>query len=302
MAAEASPVTVTRIPDPAEPVPAVALPTLGLLVAGIGGWLLSSALYLDGSFAWPVTVAINAVCSYLLFTVAHDAAHHSAAAGSRLNRWMGRLAVPLFAPHASFPTWRFIHMQHHRFTNHDDGSDPDAYTMAGPRWQTPLRWITIDIYYLVFYLPKLRSRPRQEQVEEGLTVLALIGGITAAIATGHGVDMLVILFIPCRITILFLAWAFDYLPHHGLHHTPAQDKLKGTRNRIGGERVLSPLLLYQNYHLVHHLHPVVPFYRYIAVWRRNERAYVDGDPALSTVGGRPISADEYRQLRELAEH
>jgi ring-1,2-phenylacetyl-CoA epoxidase subunit PaaE len=293
---------VTRIPDPAEPVPAVAWPTVVLMVAGIALFAGFVALGVAGTVPALICVPMIAVAAYLEFTVSHDAAHHAASARGGLNRVIGRIATPFFAPQASFSVWRFIHMQHHRFTNHDDGSDPDAYTMAGPRWQTPLRWITIDIYYLVFYLPKLRSRPRPEQVEEGLTVLALIGGITAAIATGHGVDMLVILFIPCRITILFLAWAFDYLPHHGLHHTPAQDKLKGTRNRIGGERVLSPLLLYQNYHLVHHLHPVVPFYRYIAVWRRNERAYVDGDPALSTVGGRPISADEYRQLRELAEH
>ena len=64
--------------------------------------------------------------------------------------------------------------------------------------------------------------------------------------------------------------------------SPTEDKLKTTRNRIGGERWISPVMLYQNYHLVHHLHPLVPFYRYIAVWRRNEAKYLEGDPALST--------------------
>ena len=48
------------------------------------------------------------------------------------------------------------------------------------------------------------------------------------------------------------------------------------------ERLLTPVLLYQNYHLVHHLHPLIPFYRYIAVWRRNESEYLSGDPELST--------------------
>jgi ring-1,2-phenylacetyl-CoA epoxidase subunit PaaE len=79
--------------------------------------------------------------------------------------------------------------------------------------------------------------------------------------------------------------------------------MKGTRNRVGGERMLSPALLYQNYHLVHHLHPVVPFYRYIAVWRRNEERYLDGGPALSSVRGRPLTPEEYRRLRGLvADH
>ncbi len=296
---QSSPVSVTHIPDPAEPVPAVAWPTLGLLVGGLGLWGTSTALYLTGSWGWWAAILANALASYLLFTVAHDAAHHSASNDSTLNRWMGRLAVPLFAPHASFPTWRFIHMQHHRFTNHADGSDPDHYTMRGPAWQMPLRWLTVDLWYMVFYLPKLASRPRAEQAEQGIALTLWIGGTIAAIATGHLVELLVVLYIPCRISVLFLGWAFDYLPHNGLHHKPAEDKLKTTRNRIGFERSLSPILLYQNYHLVHHLHPVVPFYRYIAVWRRNEQTYLDGEPALSTVGGRPITPDEYRRMREL---
>ena len=282
--------------------PTVAWPTLALLLVGLAGWGTASALYLTGTVAWWATIPLSALCSYLLFTVAHDAGHHSAADHAGLNRWMGRLALPLFAPDASYPTWRFIHMQHHRFTNHDDGSDPDHYTMRGPKWQMVLRWGTIDLWYMVFYVPKLRTRPRSEQLEQVGVFTALVAGLVAVAATGHVVDALVVLFIPCRLTIVFLGWAFDYLPHNGLHHTPKEDRLKATRNRVGSERWLSFVLLYQNYHLVHHLHPVVPFYRYLAVWRRNEEQYLAGDPALSTVGGRPITADEYRQLRELAAH
>lgn len=296
------PVTVRRIPDPAEPVPEVAWPTVGLLVAGIGLWTASTLAYLGGASAWWIAIPVNAVASYLLFTVAHDAGHHSASSRPRLNRWMGRLAMPFFAPHASFPTWRFIHMQHHRFTNHHDGSDPDAYTMGGPRWQWPLRWVTIDLWYMVFYAPKLRARPRSEQREELLTLAVLAGGTVALVVTGHLVELLVVLLLPCRLNVLFLGWAFDYLPHNGLHHTPSEDRMKGTRNRVGLERLVSPLLLFQNYHLVHHLHPKVPFHRYVAVWRRNEDRYLDGDPALSTVSGRPITPDEYRRMRELADH
>jgi fatty acid desaturase len=291
--------TVTRIPDPAEPVPRVAWPTLGLLVSGLGLWGGSTALYATGSWPWWATVLVNTVASYLLFTVAHDAGHHSASEDSVINRWMGRLSVTLFAPHASFPTWRFIHMQHHRFTNNDDGSDPDHYTMRGPAWQVPLRCMTIDLWYMFFYLPKLSSRPKSEQREQIAALVVWIGGTAAAIATGHFIDILVVLYLPCRLNVLFLGWAFDYLPHHGLHHKPSEDKLKTTRNRIGGERWLSPVMLYQNYHLVHHLHPVVPFYRYISVWRRNEDAYLSGEPALSTVRGRPITVDEYRRMREM---
>ena len=50
-------------------------------------------------------------------------------------------------------------MQHHRFTNSSDGSDPDDYTNRGPRWQAPLRWLTIDLWYMFFYLPRVRLAP-----------------------------------------------------------------------------------------------------------------------------------------------
>ncbi len=291
-----------RIPDPREPVPPIAWPTLGLLVVAVGLWVSSSVLWLEGLWPWWVTVPLNAVASYLAFTVSHDAAHHAASAEGRANRILGRIATPLFAPHASFPTWRYVHMQHHRFTNDTEGEDPDHYTMAGPAWQRLLRWLTVDIYYLVFYVPRLGDRPRGEQLESLLTAVALIAVTLAAILTGNLVAILVILFIPCRLAILYLAWAFDYLPHNGLSEKPTGDKLKTTRNRIGLEFLLTPVMLYQNYHLVHHLHPLIPFYRYIAVWRRNEDSYLAGDPELSTVRGRRLSVEEYRRIRELQEH
>ena len=291
-----------RIPDPEEPVPAVAWPTLALLVVAVGLWVASTVAYLEGASPWWLTIPVNAIASYLAFTVSHDAAHHAASSGSRLNPLMGRIATPLFAPHAAFPTWRYIHMQHHRFTNDSGGDDPDHFTMAGPAWQRPLRWLTVDLYYLVFYIPRIGTRPRGERVESLVTLGAFVTLIAVAIVTGHFVDLLVVLLIPCRLAILYLAWAFDYLPHNGLHETPSGDKLKTTRNRVGWERLATPMLLYQNYHLVHHLHPLIPFYRYIAVWRRNEDGYLAGDPELSTVRGRRLTTDEYRRMRALGEH
>jgi fatty acid desaturase len=290
---------ITRIPDPAEPLPAVSTPIVALLTGGLSLHLGSSAAFLAGALPWWTTVVVNAVAGYLLFTVAHDTAHHSASSNRTLNTWMGRVATPFFAPHAAYPVWRFIHMQHHRFTNHDTSQDPDHYVQEGPRWQRPMRWATVDLFYLVFYVRHWSQRPVREKREE-LIGLALIAAVFAAIVATAGLWALaVVVLIPGRLTIVFLAWAFDYLPHAGLHHKPSEDRLKTTRVRVGHERLLSPVLLFQNYHLVHHLHPVVPFHKYVDVWRRNEAAYLDGDPAMSTVTGRPLTPDEYRALRAM---
>ena len=60
-----------------------------------------------------------------------------------------------------------------------------------------------------------------------------------------------------------LAWWFDWLPHHGLDETQSENRYRATRNRVGMEWLFTPLMLSQNYHLVHHLHPSIPFYRYL---------------------------------------
>lgn len=297
-----SPLSVTRIPNPAEPIPAVAWPTVTLFLGALGVIALSSWLALSGT--WPIllSVPVNAVGAYLMFTVAHDATHSATSNRPGLNRFIGRVSTPFFAMVASFQVLRFIHMQHHRFTNHGVGKDPDAYTMTGPAWQRPLRWLTVDLGYLVFYGKHLRSRPRKEHVEFAVQLVIVAGLMVWAVATGHGLELVLLVLVPQRLAVAWLAFAFDYLPHHSLHLRPEEDRFKTTRNRVGAEWLLTPFLLYQNYHLVHHLHPIVPFYRYLRVWRRNEEAYLEHEPALSTAWGREITVDEYRRMRELAHH
>ncbi len=295
----AQPASVTRIPNPQEPVPRLSLPAFALFLTALGVWAGSSALALSQTWPLVFSIPVNAVATYLLFTVMHDASHNSLSSIPAANLWIGRISAMFFSSLASFRTFRFIHMQHHRFTN-DERQDPDDYASRGPRWQKLLRWTTLDLYYVVFYVPKLGTRPRAERLELAIVWLLVIGLTVAAALTGHLLELVLLLFIPARLATLWLGFAFDYLPHNGLKLTAGEDRFKATRNRIGLERLLSPLLLYQNYHLVHHLHPVVPFHKYIAVWLRNEEAYLAQDPALSTVRGRPITTEEYRRMRELA--
>ena len=300
MSSAVAPDAIRRIPDPEEPVPSLAGPTVALWTGCWALWFASTALAVVGAWWWGFSVAVNAVASFAMFTVSHEASHHTLSTSRAANLWFGRSANLLFAPHAGFQTWRFIHMQHHRFTNAADGRDPDHFTHRGPEWQAPLRWLTVDLWYMVFYLPRLRSRPRAEQRELALTWLGVAAGLGAAIATGHLDAVLLLYLLPIRIAVVALGWSFDYLPHHGL--LEGRDPYRATRNRVGLERLLNPLMLYQNYHLVHHLHPRIPFYKYVEVWRRNEEEHLARGPALSDVRGRPITPDEYRRLRELAEH
>ncbi|MCX6388809.1 MAG: fatty acid desaturase [Solirubrobacterales bacterium] len=295
--------SIRTIPDPQEPVPLVALPTLLLFVSALTMYVGSCWLVVAGVMAWPFGTVINGLAGYMMFTVTHEASHHSASSNTRFNNLLGHLALPFFAPPIGYRAFRFIHMQHHQHTNKVDGSDPDEWTMAGGnRLSTVLRWATLDLHYIVYYLPRFSKRPAVERAQAAVEFTLWVGVVAAIVISGHFFDLLVLYLIPSRLTITFLGLAFDYLPHRGLDATPKENKFQATRNRIGLEGVLKFALLYQNYHLVHHLHPVVPFYRYIRVWRRSEDEYLSHDPALSTVSGRSLTVDEYRQLRELQAH
>ncbi|WP_245540487.1 fatty acid desaturase [Solimonas variicoloris] len=123
--------------------------------------------------------------------------------------------------------------------------------------------------------------------------------LTWATLAGYLWPALRLVLLPQRLAVFVLAWSFDWLPHHGLRDTARSNRYQATRNRIGRERLLNPLMLWQNYHLVHHLHPSIPFFTYRRVWLRNEAHYLAQEPPLATAFGRTLTAAAYRRARGL---
>jgi ring-1,2-phenylacetyl-CoA epoxidase subunit PaaE len=292
---------VLGLPDPGERVPSLAWPTALLYVATLGLFALEMYGLLAAGWSPWLTVPMGAAVTFLMFSVLHESTHHAISTNTRLNNFFGHVSVPFVVAWAPFPLVKFIHIEHHRNTNEAKTIDPDAWCDEGPWWQKPFRWATIDIWYVVFYARRLADRPRRESIPTIVFAVAVLGSFAALAANGLGDELLYAYLIPQRIGLLILAWWFDYLPHHGLSTTQRQDKYQATRVRVGGEGILTPLFLYQNYHLVHHLHPSVPFYRYIRAWRRNEQAYLDRNAAISTWFGRSLTPSEYRAWRRITD-
>jgi phenylacetate-CoA oxygenase/reductase PaaK subunit len=286
------------LPDPGEPVPRYALPTLGIFVGSLAVFVAAAIAAINESVAWPVTVAINTVVCFVMFTVVHDASHYSISRTRWVNGLVGRIAWLFVSPLSSFSTFAYVHIEHHRHAN-DDDNDPDTFASHGPWWQLPFRFAVLDLAYAPFYLRRVRDRPRLEVAETAVLLAVCIAGVTVAIATGSFWLLAVIYLIPERLAVFFLAWWFDWLPHHGLQDTQRDNRYRATRARVGMEWLFTPLLLSQNYHLVHHLHPSVPFYRYLRAWRRNEEAYLEREAAISTVFGKQLNPDEFREWKEL---
>ena len=292
---------VLGLPDPGERVPSVAWPTIALYVLTLGLFALEMYGALSAGWSPWVTIPMGTAVTFLMFSVLHESTHHAISTNTRLNDMLGHISVPFVTPYAPFRLVKFIHIEHHRNTNEHRSIDPDAWTSEGPWWQLPFRWMTIDVWYLVFYARRILDRPRGEVVVSVVTAVGVLGAFAALFVAGYGAELVVAFLIPQRLGLGVLAWWFDYLPHHGLPFTQRQDKYRATRVRVGGEWWLTPLFVYQNYHLVHHLHPSVPFYRYVRAWRRNEQAYLDRNAAISTVFGRSLTPSEYRTWRRLTD-
>ena len=139
--------------------PKIAWPTILLVFIAYSLFGASTYAYLQGNLTLVWSVVLNSIAAYISFTPTHEASHHAVSSNRHLNDWIGRVATALQSPVPFFRSFRYIHMQHHRFTNHPS-KDPDLYVGKGPLWQLPFRWVSLDLNYLFFYLrPDVVSLP-----------------------------------------------------------------------------------------------------------------------------------------------
>lgn len=258
--------------------PKIAWPTVAIgcfVVFGVTGTDIAA---LHGFLPLWAAALLNIVFMYPVFHVIHDATHRSASSNVRLNDWLAHITLLFVAPYVSLSTFRYSHMIHHRFTN--ESKDPDHYT-HGPWWNIVFRWMTFDLSYVVY---NLRSGdPRGiKTLKETLPLAALtIAAIATLVTLGYGKEVLLLWFIPARITTGLIGFVFLWMPHLGgdengqLTHLKTaapstQNLTAGTTMRMGYDRLLDVLMQWHNFHLIHHLWPTTPSYNHRKVWQLME--------------------------------
>lgn len=233
-----------------------AWPTVLLFVAGCLIMVASMLLGWHEHYAASFFVAM--VSQYLLYTCMHEAVHRTASKSRGMNWLIGVVsASTLFAPYTGF---RYVHLKHHRFTNHEQ-KDPDIWSA---RSLLVLRWLTQDLYYYVVYMKDGGFRfPTFWRV---VLQFVINFSILALMVSLKGWAWpLFCWLLPGRFVIGWLSLVFNYLPHHP-HDPEVQNiALKDTSARPSG--FLALLLIGQNLHNIHHLWPAAPFYRYAAIWK-----------------------------------
>ena len=270
--------------------PKFAWPTIILFLICAGFIIGSTWAAIYGHISYLAGCLINGTAGYFLFSPMHDAIHSSLGRSKQLNLWVGRISFLFYSSLVAFELMRFIHFRHHRNAN-GDGDEADGVIQSGPGWFRPLKWPFLDLIYAWAYLRYLKERPISEKRNIIIMVLVTMVMWPWLIINGYLMELLVFWIIPQRISFFFLSFVFVYLPHVPNEISEKEDAYRATSIREGMEWLLSPLMMYQNYHLVHHLYPNVPFYRLVKIWNSRLDEHHSHDPAVvSTLGLYPRPA------------
>jgi fatty acid desaturase len=224
---------------------------LGTMYALLGG---NVALYVVHRENPIFHVLVAAVAIHFAFTVWHEAAHGNVSGRSAVNDVVGVLGMlPYMTPYF---IQRWVHLEHHRRLN--EPLDPNYIYTDGALLTLPFRY-TRALGYAKKLLREDPRTPRQ-RLSDRATTLGILAVYAAAVITGHGLDVLVLWFVPVVIAKLVMDFYINYLPHRGL----PPDRFRGTR--IVDVAWFTPLVLQHNYHAVHHLWPTLPWHRYREIY------------------------------------
>ncbi|WP_157706117.1 fatty acid desaturase [Roseovarius faecimaris] len=212
-----------------------------------------------------VGMIANTVFVYGIYTVVHEAVHANISSRSKNLRWVDTVAGMI----ACVPLWllyhqhRRQHMEHHTHTNED--VDPDIYARGSFSV-----WIFIKLPQALinYFNPVQHYRDclrfgctKREIIYTFVIFTAYAAVLLGLLAAGYWKEVLLLWFIPWWIGQTVMLTFFTWTPHHD--HTET-GRYRNTRvSLFPGANVL---LQGQNYHLIHHMVPSVPYYRYKPVF------------------------------------
>ncbi len=240
-------------------------PTLLMFFGALALIVLSTLGYWQ--LNWPewCCFCTTVIALHIAGTVIHDASHNVAHRDRVMNAILGHGSALMLG--FAFPVFTRVHMQHHANVN-DPHNDPDHFvSTGGPLWLIAARFF----YHEVFFF-KRRLWRKYELLEWFLSRM-FVGTIVYVACQYDCLGYILnFWFCPALVVGLALGLFFDYLPHR-----PFKDRDRWKNARIYASPILNILILGQNYHLIHHLWPSIPWYHY-------QRAYRETRPLLEAKG------------------
>ncbi|PSO82384.1 MAG: beta-carotene hydroxylase [Cyanobacteria bacterium QS_4_48_99] len=240
-------------------------PTLSMFLGAIALIILSTCGYWLWNWQSWCCFGVNVMALHLAGTVIHDASHRAAHQNRIINAILGHGSALMLG--FVFPVFTRVHLQHHANVN-DPKNDPDHFVSTGG----PLLLIPVRFFYHEVFFFKRRLWRKYELLEWFLSRLFLATIIYLALQYGFFNYVINYWFSASLVVGWALGLFFDYLPHR-----PFAERDRWKNARVYPSFILNLLILGQNYHLIHHLWPSIPWYKY-------QKAYSATQPLLDAKG------------------
>lgn len=240
-------------------------PNVLMFIIALSLITISTCGYFLGNFPDWLCFSANVLALHISGTVIHDASHNSAHSNRIINSILGHGSALMLG--FAFPVFTRVHLQHHAHVN-DPENDPDHFvSTGGPLWMIAARFFYHEIFFFKRQLWK-----KYELLEWFLSRLFLFTVVFLGINYDFIGFVMNFWFVPALVVGIALGLFFDYLPHR-----PFKERDRWKNARVYPGRVLNLLIFGQNYHLIHHLWPSIPWYKY-------ESAYYATKPLLDAKG------------------
>lgn len=264
----------------------IAWPTVLLTLVLLASYAAVIQAASAGAMPYWLAMLLNAFVAYAAYTPLHEASHGNVARRRRawLNRIVGIAGASLLLH--NFTMHRTTHLAHHRHLN-DPAKDADHWVAGQAWWSILLRCMTLVFSH---YVMGVRMNGRRviftAMIENMLPLVALV-----AIGLLAGWDvMLWTMVAPALLGSTLLGLLFDYAVHAPY---TGSGRFGATRMFLfpsGLGRLWSALWLAQNYHLIHHLYPWLPFYHYGEGYRLAAPLLAARSATIITLGQSRMSA------------
>ncbi len=250
-----------------------------------GGWNPDSIMFLAAVAIFSLSVCgywlwdwrswccfwLNVLAIHIAGTVIHDACHNSAHKNRIINAILGHGSALMLG--FVFPVFTRVHLQHHAHVN-DPKNDPDYYVSQGG----PLLLIAPRFFYHEVFFFRRRLWKKHELWEWAISRGIVFSLVWLSFQYNFFPFLVNYWFSPALVVGITLGLFFDYFPHR-----PHQDQGRWHNARVYPNRLLNVLIMGQNYHLIHHLWPSIPWYRYQATYNVT-RPLLDAKGCKQTIG------------------
>jgi beta-carotene hydroxylase len=265
----------------------VAWPTVFLAIGIVTAFILVCALAVKGIIPLWLGLILSTFVLYAGQTPLHEACHGNIAGKDSNYLWLNHAvgyACGTILLH-EYKAFRYMHLAHHRDTNNEE-IDPDHWVAVQGPFKVLFRCLTIVFWYHQYFWKHIAFHPHIPGMRpltlHIVAMHALYYGTALWLSViGYWREVLMLWVFPHILASALIIYFFAYLTHkpHEVHERYRDTNVFWFRGKIV-EPVVNWLYMFQNFHLIHHLFPRVPFYLYSKAFRSlkpvldKERAHI----------------------------